>query len=314
MSPTVAPIRCVCLTGPTATGKTGLALELAETLGAEIVSMDSAMVYRHLDIGTAKPDAATLARIPHHLVDILEPEEAYSAGRFARDAVRAIGEIEARGKLALVVGGTMLYLRALREGLAALPPRDETVRAAIDAEAAEIGWPAMHARLASVDAVSARRIRPADRQRIQRALEVHALTGRPLSELQADGGDTARVTVATFAIVPEDREGLGRRIERRFDAMLDAGFLEEVRGLQARPGLGPANPSMRAVGYRQLWAYLEGEYAWDEARRRALTATRQLAKRQLTWLRGDTIGERLAAEDPLLARRLRAGIDRALAT
>jgi len=306
--------RCVCLTGPTAAGKTELALEIAAELGGEIVSMDSAMVYRGMDIGTAKPDAATLARIPHHLVDILEPEEPYSAGGFARDAARAIGEIQARGRLALVVGGTMLYLRALREGLATLPGRDATLRAAIDAEAAEIGWPAMHARLAEIDPVSAARIRPADRQRIQRALEVHALTGRPLSALLADGRGAGGLEVLSFAIVPEDRENLRAQIERRFDAMVEAGFLDEVRVLRKRPGLGPAHPSMRAVGYRQLWAYLDGEYGWDEARRRAVTATRQLAKRQLTWLRGDATSERHAAEDPALARRLRAGIERALAT
>jgi len=308
------PGRCVCLTGPTAAGKTELALEIAAELGAEIVSMDSAMVYRGMDIGTAKPDAATLARIPHHLVDILDPEEPYSAGSFARDAACAIGEIQTRGKLALVVGGTMLYLRALREGLAALPARDEAVRAEIDAEAAEIGWPAMHARLAEIDPSSAARIRPADRQRIQRALEVYALTGRPLSTLQADDPRPGGLEIATFAIVPEDREGLRGQIERRFDAMVEAGFLEEVRALRARPGLGPAHPSMRAVGYRQLWAYLDGQYGWGEARRRAVTATRQLAKRQLTWLRGDATSARYAAEDPALARRLRAAIERAIVT
>lgn len=304
------PARCICLIGPTASGKTEIALDLAEALSAEVVSMDSAMVYRGMNIGTAKPDAAALARVPHHLIDVRDPEDAYSAGQFALDAGRAIRDIEARGRLALVVGGTLLYLRALREGLAALPARDEEVRAAIDAEALVVGWPAMHAKLATLDPDAAERIRPADRQRIQRALEVHAITGRSLTSLQASTEPAPRVALATFAIVPGDRDAMKARIEQRFDAMLEAGFLDEVRALRGRPGLDTSAASMRAVGYRQLWAHLDGVYDADAARRLAITATRQLAKRQLTWLRGDTVSEPLAAEAPDLRRRLRQAVER----
>jgi len=277
--------RCVCLTGPTACGKTELALELAEHVPLEIVSMDSAMVYRGLDIGTAKPSAAVRARVPHHLIDVVEPTEAYSAGRFARDAAEAVREIAARGRLPLLVGGTLLYLRALREGLASLPRADAALRNELDAQARELGWPAMHARLQRIDPASAARIAPTDRQRIQRALEVHALTGRPLSELQGSAAEGGGLEIATVALVPEDRAALASRIERRFDAMLDAGFVAEVQNLRARGDLSKELPALRAVGYRQIWGHLEGAYDWHEARRRAIVATRQLAKRQLTWLR-----------------------------
>ena len=215
--------RCVCLTGPTACGKTEIALAVAERLPVEIVSMDSAMVYRGLDIGTAKPSAAVRERVPHHLVDILEPNDAYSAGRFARDAAAAVRAITARGRLPLLVGGTLLYLRALREGLASLPRADAAVRNELDAQARELGWPALHARLQRVDPAAAARIAPTDRQRIQRALEVHALTGRPLSELQGTVAEDDRLDIATVALVPEDRASLARRIERRFDAMVELG-------------------------------------------------------------------------------------------
>lgn len=309
---TARRITCICLTGPTAAGKTDIALELAQEFSAEIVSMDSAMVYRGMDIGTAKPDASTLARARHHLIDIRDPEDTYSAGQFAQDAARVIGDLHARGKLALVVGGTLLYLRALREGLASLPPRDEAVRKAIDAEAAEVGWAGMHERLAAIDPAAAARIRPSDPQRIQRALEVYSITGRPLSALQAAAEDPPPYDFRTFALVPADREILKARIEDRFDAMVERGFLDEVRTLRERPGLGPSSSSMRAVGYRQLWAYLEGEHDWQEARRRALAATRQLAKRQLTWLRADSVSEVVAADDPDLGGRLRAGIEGAI--
>jgi len=290
------PLDCLCLTGPTGTGKTELALSLASAFPLEIVSMDSAIVYRGMDIGTAKPGAAARARVPHYLVDIRDPEQTYSAGRFRTDALEAIAAIRARGNVPLIVGGTLLYLRALRRGLAALPERDEGVRAVIDAQARALGWNAMHAELTAIDPESAARIDPRDRQRIQRALEVHRLTGRRLSELQRrEAAATPAVAVATFALVPESREGLGERITARFDAMARAGLVDEVSRLRARPDLRATHASMRSVGYRQIWAHLDGAYDWDEARRRAIAATRQLAKRQMTWLRSETDCVRLPA-------------------
>lgn len=296
-------LRCLAITGPTACGKTELALRLAREFPFEIVSMDSALVYRGMDIGTAKPDPAVRASVPHHLIDILEPEASYSAGRFAADAARLIGDIHARGRLALVVGGTMLYLKALREGIAPLPEADPRVRAAIDAAAAAAGWPAMHAKLAAVDPEAAGRIEPGDRQRIQRALEVHALTGRSLSELQRGTAPTG-IEVESIALVPGDRDRLGRRIERRFAAMVEQGLVEEVRRLRERPGLSRSSASMRAVGYRQVWACLDGRLSWPQASARAVAATRQLAKRQLTWLRGDAASKRLPADEAGVEERL----------
>jgi len=302
--------QCVCLSGPTACGKTDLAMRLAEQLPLEIVSMDSAMVYRGLDVGTAKPSAASRAAVPHHLVDILEPTEAYSAGQFARDAAVAIEGILQRGKLPLLVGGTLLYLRALRDGLAALPHADAAVRQALDAEAATHGWSALHERLARVDPAAARRIAPADRQRIQRALEVYELTGRPLTELQAAVDGAARPRILTIALVPEQREVLAERIEARFDAMAAAGFVDEVERLRARGDLRADLPSMRAVGYRQVWEFLEKSGDWAEARRRAIVATRQYAKRQLTWLRGDPSCEPWSAFATDLPERFLARLER----
>jgi tRNA dimethylallyltransferase len=278
---------CVCITGPTACGKTELALALAERVPLEIISMDSALVYRGLDIGTAKPTLGVRSSVPHHLIDILDPTESYSAGRFARDAGALIEEIKARGRLPLLVGGTLLYLRALRDGLAVLPRADRAVRAELDAEAAEHGLEALHERLRRVDRVAAERIAPTDRQRIQRALEVHALTSRPISELQRADDDRKRPAVLAIALVPESRADLAARIERRFDAMVAGGFREEVERLRARGDLNAELPAMRAVGYRQIWAHLEGRGTWEEARSKAIVATRQYAKRQLTWLRGD---------------------------
>jgi tRNA dimethylallyltransferase len=268
--------------------------------------MDSAMVYRGLDIGTAKPSAAVRAGVPHHLIDILDPSEAYSAGRFALDAAAAIRDIAARGRLPLLVGGTLLYLRALRDGLASLPRADESVRRQLDAEAAATSWAIQHERLHAVDAEAAARIAPTDRQRIQRALEVYVLTGQPLSQLQRQAKVAPSLRVQTIALVPERREDLAARIERRFDAMVAAGLVAEVERLHRRGDLTLEMPSMRAVGYRQIWGYLDKTYDWEEARRRAIVATRQYAKRQLTWLRGDPHCEVWAAFSPdLIARCVR---------
>jgi tRNA dimethylallyltransferase len=273
--------------GPTGAGKTDLALRLAERFELEIVSVDSAMVYRGMDIGTGKPPPQVLQRHPHHLVDILDPLQAYSAGQFVRDARRAIDEIRARGKLPLLVGGTMLYFRALRRGLANMPAADPTVRAAIDADAALRGWPALHAELAALDPTAARRIQPNDAQRIQRALEVHRLTGKTLSELHAAQPAATDLTFAAYGWVPSDRERLYAAIESRFHAMMRAGLLEEVRALHARSDLHADLPAIRSVGYRQLWEHLSGRDALDSATQRAIFATRHLARRQLMWLRAE---------------------------
>ena len=279
-------IPCILLIGPTASGKSRIALALAQRFGGEIVSADSAQVYRGMDIGTAKPDAATRAAVPHHLIDLIDPIDAYSAARFRSDAIAAIEAIRKRGRVPIVVGGTMLYIKALREGLSALPSADPAIRAAIDARAERVGWPAMHVELASVDAETAARLAPTDAQRIQRALEVHALTGRPLSALQGarEGRRTIEPTIVV-ALAPVDRAQLHAAIARRFDAMLDAGLIDEVLGLRARFALRPDMRSMRAVGYRQAFAYLDGRINRAELRERGIAATRQLAKRQITWLR-----------------------------
>jgi len=280
-------IPAVLLLGPTAAGKSAIALALARQFRGEIVSADSAQVYRGMDIGTAKPDAATRAAIAHHLVDVIEPREAYSAARFRTDALEAIDAIRRRGRVPIVAGGTMLYFKALRDGLSRLPQADADVRAALDARAARDGWPALHAELACVDAATAARLSPFDSQRIQRALEVHALTGQPLSALHGarqiahDIGATIVVAVA-----PADRSALHAAIARRFDAMLDAGLVDEVRQLRERHALTADLPSMRCVGYRQTLDYLDGHIGRDALRERGIAATRQLAKRQLTWLRG----------------------------
>lgn len=272
--------------------------------------MDSAIVYRHMDIGTDKPDRTTRERIPHHLVDIRDPEEAYSAGAFARDAANAIRAINARGRIALIVGGTLLYLRALREGLADLPERNEAVRAAIEAEAGDRGWPALHGELEHIDPDAAARIEPTDRQRIQRALEVYRVTGQTLTALQRMATDDEALEVPGVALLPSDRARLRADIENRFDAMVAAGFVDEVRALRARPGLTASSASMRCVGYRQVWSHLEGELDWSSARERAIVATRQLAKRQLTWLRGDTASVRLEGDARARLSATRALIER----
>lgn len=278
----------ILLMGPTASGKTDLAIALARALGGEIVSVDSALVYRGLDIGTAKPSPALRAEIPHHLVDILDPAEPYSAGRFRRDALVAMAQVRGRGRTPILVGGTMLYFRALLRGLAELPAADPALRAALDAEAAQRGWPALHAELARVDPAAAARIRPGDSQRIQRALEVWRLTGRPLSELQAAGAALPEGwQFLKLALAPPTRAALHAAIGARFEAMMAAGLLAEVEVLYARGDLHAGLPAIRAVGYRQLWAHLAGECELERAIADAVTATRRLAKRQMTWLRAE---------------------------
>jgi tRNA dimethylallyltransferase len=276
----------VCLMGPTCTGKTALALALAGRFPIEIVSVDSALVYRGMDIGTSKPSPAERARVPHHLIDVCDPSDPYSAGRFQRDALARIDDIRARGKVPLLVGGTMLYFRSLTHGLAPLPEADPGVRSSLDLLAQASGWPALHAQLAERDPVAASRIQPLDAQRIQRALEVLQLTGQRLSELQQQSAPPD-LRLARFALLPVPRPVLYERINARFGQMLEAGLLEEVRRMRERGDLDPELPSVRAVGYRQLWQHLDGECSLDQAAEAARQATRNLAKRQLTWLRAD---------------------------
>jgi tRNA dimethylallyltransferase len=297
--------------GPTGAGKTDLALRLAEKYPIEIVSVDSAMVYRGMDIGTGKPTREQLQRFTHHLVDILDPSQSYSAGQFVRDALQVIAQIRARGNLPLLVGGTMLYFRALRRGLAQMPPASPEVRQQIDAEAAQAGWPALHARLAVLDPATARRIQPNDGQRIQRALEVHRLTGRTLSELHAETrpADPA-MTFAAFAWAPSDRQRLYAGIERRFEQMMQAGLLEEVRRLHQRGDLHADLPAIRSVGYRQLWEHLCGRESLDSSVQRAIFATRHLARRQLIWLRAEDDVEWHDALDSAAADQIERAIAR----
>jgi tRNA dimethylallyltransferase len=276
----------VLLMGPTGSGKTDLALRLAQHLPLEIISVDSAMVYRGMDIGTAKPSIAVRSRVPHHLIDVRDPAQTYSAGEFVSDATAIMQDIWSRNRHPLLVGGTMLYFHALSAGIAPLPERDSGVRAAIDAEAAGIGWAALHAELAAVDPQAAARIHVNDPQRIQRALEVYRLTGQRISTLQhARVSAFADINVIEIAIAPLERRELHTMIESRFGAMLEAGFLSEVRKLYERSDLGAEHPAMRAVGYRQLWQHLAGRATLDEASAQAVAATRQLAKRQMSWLR-----------------------------
>ena len=272
--------------GPTGSGKTALALEIARRWRVEIVSVDSANVYRGMDIGTSKPTPAERAAVPHHLIDIRDPAESYSAGDFRRDAEPLITEIRSRGHVPLLVGGTMLYFRALRAGLAALPPSHADVRAAIDRRASERGWPALHRELAERDPTSAARIGPGDGQRIQRALEVIEVTGKPLSELQAQTVPSA-LSFATFVLSPFERPELYARLDARFLEMVRAGLVDEVRALHGRGDLHADLPALRAVGYRQIWQYVTGQCSLEEAVRAGQRATRQLAKRQLTWLRAE---------------------------
>lgn len=277
----------VSIMGPTASGKTAAALAIAEQIPSEIISVDSALVYREMNIGTAKPTDDERARVPHHLIDILDPLESYSVMQFREDALRLSAEIIARGKLPLLVGGTMLYFKGLKDGLDALPQADAALRAELDAEAALIGSPAMHAKLEKLDPVTFARLKPNDSQRIQRALEIIALTGQPMSALLAQAPKSELpFNLLPIALEPSDRSILHARIANRFDAMLhDGGLLDEVKALRARSDLHLGLPSMRCVGYRQSWEYLDGDYGLAELREKGIAATRQLAKRQLTWLR-----------------------------
>jgi tRNA dimethylallyltransferase len=289
--------------GPTASGKTGVAVELVQRLPLEIISVDSALVYRDMDIGTAKPDAETLRVAPHHLINLVDPTESYSAARFREDTLRVMDEITARGHIPLLVGGTMLYFKALWEGLSELPQADAVLREQIETEAREHGWPALHAELAKLDPETAARLKPTDAQRIQRALEVVRITGAPMSRtLESSRGEALPYRVLPLALVPSNRAVLHERIADRFAAMLEAGLVEEVKQLREKYPLKPSLPSMRCVGYRQVWQYLEGEYDRNELLNRGIYATRQLAKRQLTWLRGMEVVELDCLADDLVAQ------------
>ncbi|MGP1626961.1 MAG: tRNA (adenosine(37)-N6)-dimethylallyltransferase MiaA [Aggregatibacter segnis] len=278
----------IFLMGPTASGKTDLAIQLRQQLPVEVISVDSALIYRGMDIGTAKPSKAELALAPHRLIDICDPAESYSAANFRTDALREMQEISAQGRIPLLVGGTMLYYKALLEGLSPLPSADEKVRSEIEAKAALIGWGGLHQELCKIDPISAQRINPNDSQRINRALEVFYLTGKTLTELTAQKGEALPYDILQFAIAPEQREVLHLRIEQRFHKMIELGFQQEVEKLYRRPDLNENLPSIRCVGYRQMWEYLRGDYDHDEMVFRGICATRQLAKRQITWLRGWT--------------------------
>lgn len=272
--------------GPTASGKTDLAIKLCQHLNTEIISVDSALVYKGMDIGSAKPNAEELTQAPHRLIDLIDPADSYSAADFRRDALDNIAELHSQGKIPLLVGGTMMYFKALLEGLSPLPNADQTVRAQLEIEAHEKGWPAMHRELSTVDPVAASKINENDSQRINRALEVFRLTGKPMSELQKVKPEPLPFNVLQFAIAPQERATLHQRIEKRFKIMLDMGFEKEVLTLYKRKDLHPDLPSIRCVGYRQMWDYLAGECDYDEMVFKGIAATRQLAKRQLTWLRG----------------------------
>lgn len=274
------------LMGPTASGKTDLAIRLRQTLPVEVISVDSALIYRGMDIGTAKPSSAELALAPHRLIDILDPAESYSVMNFREDALREMAEISAQGKIPLLVGGTMLYYKALLDGLSPLPSADPHIRADIEARAAIAGWPTLHKELLQIDPVAGQRINPNDSQRINRALEVFYISGKTMTELTAEQGEAIPYEIFQFAIAPQDRAVLHQRIEQRFQNMMAQGFEQEVRKLFERGDLHPDLPSIRCVGYRQMWEYLAGEIGLDEAVFKGICATRQLAKRQITWLRG----------------------------
>ncbi len=305
----------IFLMGPTASGKTAAALALAQIFPVEIISVDSALVYNDMNIGTAKPDAATLAAAPHHLIDLISPVHSYSAAQFCADALPLMAEITARGRIPLLVGGTMLYFKALREGLSDLPEADPAIRAVIDAEAAERGWDALHRDLQRLDPLTAARLQPGDSQRIQRAIEIIRITGKAMSECLAQGREAELpYRVLLLALMPSAREVLHERIAQRFDTMLSAGLVEELAGLRARYDLRDELPSMRCVGYRQAWAYQEGVYDYDEMRDRGIFATRQLAKRQMTWLRNMSGIAAMDCLDARLTQKLIEAIDDFLQT
>ncbi len=304
----------IFLMGATATGKTALACALAERFPLGLVSVDSALVYRGLDIGAAKPDAATLARHPHRLIDIRDPSQPYSAAEFRSDALAAMEAIAGEGRVPLLAGGTGLYFRALAQGLSALPEADPAVRRRIADEAAKIGWPALHERLRSLDAASAERIRRGDAQRIQRALEIIELAGRPMSALTGGPPERPPWRILKLALVPRDRGALHQRIAARFDAMLAAGFLDEVRALRRRGDLAPDLPALRAVGYRQAWEHLEGATDAPTFRERAIFATRQLAKRQVTWLRAELDARWFDPDEAVAAHGVDAAVGAFLAS
>ena len=288
----------IFIMGPTASGKTALAMSLMKHLPVELISVDSALIYRGMDIGTAKPTAQELAEAPHRLIDILDPTQAYSAADFRADALREMAEITSRNKIPLLVGGTMLYFKALLEGLSPLPQADAAVRERIEKQAEEQGWNALHDQLSEIDPVAAMRIHPNDPQRLSRALEVFYISGKTLTELTKISGETLPYRVHQFAIAPTRREVIHQRIEERFSQMLSNGFEDEVRTLLARGDLHTDLPSIRCVGYRQMWSYLSGEFDYDEMVYRGVCATRQLAKRQMTWLRGWDNVEWLDSEKP----------------
>ena len=295
----------IFLMGPTASGKTAVAVELVKRFPLEIISVDSALVYRGMDIGTARPDAAVLEAAPHRLIDIRDPSDSYSAGEFREDALQAMAAITAQGRIPLLVGGTFLYFRALQQGLSAMPAADPSIRARLEAEAQKDGWESLHTRLAGIDPVAAARIHATDPQRIQRALEVYEISGLPISQFHARGRSSDfPYRLLKLALVPDDRALLHQQIESRFQSMLAAGFVDEVRRLYERADLGPELPAMRAVGYRQIWAYLAGKIGFDEMVEQAIVATRQYAKRQMTWLRGEEGVVSYTAEDPLSQSRI----------
>jgi len=304
----------IFIMGPTASGKTALAMSLRQRFPVELISVDSALIYRGMDIGTAKPTAEELAQAPHRLIDIRDPAESYSAADFRADALREMAAITAEGKIPLLVGGTMLYFKALLEGLSPLPAADPKVRAQIEKQAQELGWEALHRQLQQVDPVSAARIHPNDPQRLSRALEVFLISGKTLTELTKISGETLPYNVQQFAIAPATREQLHQRIALRFEQMMAAGFEAEARALFERGDLHTDLPSVRCVGYRQMWSYLEGEIGYDEMVYRGICATRQLAKRQMTWLRGWESVHWLDSDEPLqalesVAQVVRASLD-----
>lgn len=293
--------RAIFLMGPTASGKTALAIDLVENYNCEIISVDSALVYKDMDIGTAKPDAELQARAPHRLINLIDPAEAYSAANFREDALREMADITAQGKVPLLVGGTMMYFKFLRDGAAQLPKADETVRQRLLAQAEEFGWPHMHAKLGEVDPVAAERLKPMDSQRIQRALEVFEVSGKTLTQFWAEQDEQPLpYEVISFAVMPKERKTLHKRIAQRYQIMMKQGFVDEVKKLFAREDLHEDLPSIRCVGYRQVWQYLQGEIDYDEMVERGIIATRQLAKRQITWLRSWPDLNWLDTEDPNL--------------